>query len=276
MVNIETVISIILPVYNGAKYLHACIQSIFDQTFKDWELIIIDDYSDDNSYMILEEYCIKDSRIILLRNDSKKGLSYSLNKALEYAGSNYIARIDADDIMLPNRLKFQLEFLKNNLDYGMVASRVEFIDSNTLKLGVSDPITELLLKKKFGKNNPIFHSSTLIRRSILSLVGNYNPRYNLAEDYDLWLRIYKHSKIKVLPEILTKYRIHEQNTSILFEKTQLFEFITITFKSYKNGTLDIKNLFNLWRKMFALIMPQIFLIKYRLIKSKLNAKVLSK
>lgn len=212
-------LSILLPVYNGQKYIAECIESVLAQTYINFELIIINDASTDNTLSIINGF--SDSRIKVINNKRNCGITYTLNRGLRYSKGDYIARIDADDKMLPNRLHEQVYFLENNQDFAMVGSWYEIIDKDGKHVSIAKPLTEhedLKLLLLFA--NQFAHSTTMIRYSVLNIL-KYSNSYKHCEDYDLWLRISATHKVGNLPIVLSKYRVHNTNVSSLYNKQQL-------------------------------------------------------
>lgn len=201
-------VSIILPVYNSQEYIKEAIESISSQSFKDWELIIIDDASSDQTPNILKKY--KDKRIIGLKNDRNMGVAISLNRGLKQATGEYIARIDADDICFPNRFELQVEFLDNNPATVIVGSNAEIINSSGDVLFITDlPTTDIGIRNMLFVRNPLIHPSVMFRRKILGKVGNYNIKFNGAEDYELWFRMLKSGRAYNFKKPLIKRRVHD-------------------------------------------------------------------
>lgn len=204
-------ISVLLPVYNGEKYLREAIDSILNQTYRDFEFLIINDGSTDKSVEIIQKY--NDSRIKLIHNKENMGLIYTLNKGLDLANGQYIARMDADDISLPNRLKLQVDFMENHSNVGMLSGNVISIDSNSKvisqKWWVDNnlPIEWLLIWE-----NPIAHPSVMLRCK--TLLGNkliYNENKRHAEDYDLWCNMALSTNIERLEDVVLMYRVLESS-----------------------------------------------------------------
>lgn len=200
-------ISILMPVYNGEKYLREAIESILNQTYKKFEFIIINDGSMDKSVEIIQKY--EDSRIRLIHNKENMGLIFTLNRGLDLANGKYIARIDADDISLPKRLKIQIDFMENNLDCGLCYTNGMMIDAKSniiCREGWRNQDVPLEWYLLWG--NPIAHPSVLFRSEIIRYNNlRYNKKYLHAEDYDLWWRIALLTKICHIDSILIKYRV---------------------------------------------------------------------
>lgn len=204
-------VSVIMPIFNGEKYLKEAIESILNQTFTDFEFIIIDDGSSDNSLDIIKSF--KDERIILIKNNENKGISYSLNKGVEVAKGKYIARMDADDIALPNRLEMQLSFLEKNPTVDLIGCSVEWID----ELGKSQSVdvrnyNHEMIECLLVFTCPLYHPTIIGKKSVFTTFG-YNSTYDGMEDWELWTRMVRQYKIINIPEVLLKYRLHESNAS---------------------------------------------------------------
>lgn len=223
-------VSVVMPVYNGEKYLKSSIESILRQSYTNLELVIVNDGSTDNSVNIIESF--NDSRIKLFHNSSNSGLAVTQNKCIEHSMGAFIAKIDCDDIMLPHRLQYQYDYLKSNSDVAVIGSNVEVIDEFGEKTGQvwKYPAQKELIPSILYFGNYLTHPAVMIRRSALPSTY-YRTAYNPAEDYDLWARISRSGYlIHNLPEILTLYRIHSQNIS----KTQKEVQINSKIRTIKN------------------------------------------
>ena len=199
-------VTVLMSVYNGEKYLREAIDSILGQTFKDFEFLILDDGSTDSSAEIIRSY--SDPRIRLIQNEKNIGLTRSLNKGLKLANAQYIARMDADDISLPERLEKQTAFLFKNLGYGVVGSSYYHIDGS----GKRGPLIRVLTKnseiqKELKKKNWFGHGSVMMRRDAVLEAGGYDERYKYAQDYDLWLRIAKAYRLANIEQPLYCWRV---------------------------------------------------------------------
>lgn len=211
-------ITLLMPVYNGEKYLRVAIDSLLQQTYKNFELLIIDDGSSDNSIDIVKSY--SDSRIRFDSNGRNLGLIATLNKGFDLAQGEFIARMDCDDISLPKRLERQLQYLEQNPDVGLVGSWFEKMQgsrSTTVKTPVDDASIRFFLLF----DNAFLHSSILLRRSLVERMQlRFDTDFPYAEDYELWARISRHTRVANLPEVLVRYRDHAENTSNRFRKEQ--------------------------------------------------------
>ncbi|NVJ62378.1 MAG: glycosyltransferase [Gammaproteobacteria bacterium] len=204
-------ISIVLPVHVYDSYAKLAIDSMLVQTFSSFELILVangKDYEEIAS-KIADDY--KDSRIVLLKTPIGQ-LSFAVNFALTYANYDLVARMDADDISHPDRLKLQYEFLENNkLD--MVGSDLELIDEHGNHLGVRNYPKGKKISKALPFKNPFAHNTVLFRKSIIFNLRGYNSGFN-TEDYDLWLRMLRSGNIRWdnMESELVSYRIHTNST----------------------------------------------------------------
>lgn len=215
-------VSVILPVYNGDAFLKEAIDSILQQTFTDFELIIINDGSTDGSEEIIQSY--SDERIIHLKNDTNKGLIFSLNRAIDFSQGKWIARMDADDISLPERIKKQLEYVMEN-DSTFLATQVDLIDVNGLALPPwpADRHTRnsTEIKRHLLHDNCLAHPSVLGKAEIFKKY-RYRRSQKYSEDYDLWLRLVADGfKIDKLNEPLLLHRILPTSAT-RFKKINVF------------------------------------------------------
>lgn len=202
-------VTVLLPCFNAEKYLKACLENIILQSFTNFEVIIIDDGSIDNTEQIIKDF--KDPRIIYIKNKSNKGVTYSLNKGISLARGKYISRIDADDVMVLDRLQEQVSFLENNKDYVMVGSGHYRIDAYDLPIGEIDLITENdELKLAILFFNPFSHPTVTYKADLVKALL-YDNKYMYCEDYELWFRLAEKGKIKNLELNLVHYRVHEKN-----------------------------------------------------------------
>ncbi len=204
-------VSVMMPVYNRERYVGEAIESILSQTFTNFELIIVDDGSTDNSLNIINSF--SDKRIRVYQNDQNSGIGYTRNRLLELSKGQYLAVLDSDDVAFPNRLEEQVSFLDANEDYGLVGSWAELIDENSRPLKKyyrykeNEEIYSILFFHNF-----FAHSSVMMRSKIIPFL-KYNSEYTPAEDYELFIRIAEKSKVCNLQKPLVKYRIHDMNIS---------------------------------------------------------------
>lgn len=212
-------ISIVLPVYNGERFLKESIESILAQSYKKFELIIVDDCSTDNTLSIIEEYQKQDSRIKIIRNESNQKLPKSLNIGFANAIGTYFTWTSDDNIMLPNALEELLYCLeRENAD--LVFSRCFFIDAKGDTFGKT-PIYKDLDEIYY---NNIINASFLYKKEVHEELKGYDPNKILIEDYDFWIRAYRKFNFTFCPKLLYKIRWHESNLGVLQkEKVRLLK-----------------------------------------------------
>lgn len=218
-------ISVVMSVYNGMPFLKEAVQSILNQTYKDFEFIIVDDASTDGTWKYLNS--LQDQRIKLIKNSKNLGLASSLNIGMKAAKGEYIARMDADDISLPDRFEKEAHFLNSHKDYVLVGSQVQWVSEHGEPIdGFDVPQSDDEIRKKFIIRNQIHHATVMFRKSIVSRLGLYRAFLNGVEDYDLWFRIMNKGKVFNLPERLERRRVHPKAvTKVNHLKVELLALI---------------------------------------------------
>lgn len=199
-------VSVILSAYNAEKYIYASIQSIIEQDYKNFELIIINDGSTDNTLSIINSF--KDDRIKVI-NRENKGLVYSLNEGISKSNGIYICRMDADDISLPYRISSQVKIFSNNSDIDFIFSDISLIDDD------GNPVCDAWIGKNTNEVinrlewlNTIYHPSVIFKKELINLYGYYKEKDDIYEDKDLWLRFKKNNiNFFYLKKVLLKYRL---------------------------------------------------------------------
>jgi len=205
-------VSVIMPVYNGEKYLAESIESVLSQQFKDFELIIIDDGSTDNSKSIIKSYVKKDNRVKIFCNKSNLGISGALNKAIVNSTGEYIARMDCDDISFPSRLSSQVELLNMRNDVGLCGTWGVAINEVGKKSYSLHTLTGVLLNYNYWKPSPVISSSSMFRRCLLDK-QLFDLELSTVEDFDLWLRLKKKCLIYNINMELVCYRINAESVT---------------------------------------------------------------
>ena len=206
-------ITVVMPVRNGARWLGEAVESVVAQTFSDWELIAIDDGSTDETPRTLGDWEARDRRIRTIRQDAL-GLVAALNRGLAEARAPLLARLDADDRALPQRLDRQLRHLDAHPDIGLLGSWAQKIDERGARRGQLKPATQPdELSRALPQGNPFVHSSVMFRTELVRRLNGFRPAFRAAEDYDLWLRIAETAKLANLPEVLIEYRWHSSNVT---------------------------------------------------------------
>lgn len=206
-------ITIIMSVYNTERYIKAAIESILNQTFTNFELLVIDDGSADDSIKITHSF--KDPRIRIV-HQTNHGLVYSFNKGLKLARAELIARMDSDDICLPSRLDKEFAWITAEPRRGLVGTFFAYIDGDTtqpLDVTMTSPTKHIDIVRMMYFLNPYAHGSILMRRAAALEVGGYHAEYEPSEDYDLWRRITQQWQVGQIPEILYLWRFHPASIS---------------------------------------------------------------
>jgi len=230
-------VTVLMPVFNSEKYLNEAIGSVLSQSFIDFELLIINDGSTDDSVRIIQEYQGKDNRIVYVKNERNVGIQKTLNKGISLSQGGYIARMDSDDIWCDQKkLQKQLDFLDNNPDYALVGTAMETIDTHGDKLQIIKyKETDKEIRNSILFSSQFAHPSIIIRKSALESIGNYSEekKHRNVEDYELWLRIGTRFKFANLGDICLKYRIHPQSVSMQNEFRHRLNWIAVTMKYAK-------------------------------------------
>lgn len=200
-----------MPVFNGESFLRGSIESILGQTYSDFEFIIIDDGSTDRSVEIINSYA--DPRIRLIRQGTNQGLISTLNTGISQASGTYIARMDGDDVSLPQRLERQVAFMDEHPEVGVCGTWFRKINGTRGRV-VRPPIGSAEIKSFLLFDCPFAHPSVMLRRLLLDQLGQwYRADYRHAEDYDLWARLAEVTEFANLPEVLLYYREHAAQVS---------------------------------------------------------------
>ena len=237
----EPRVSVLLPIYNGARFLGATLDSVLAQTLPDFELIAVDDGSTDKSADILAEFSKRDSRIKVVRKENS-GISETLNEGLRWARAAFVARIDSDDLMFPHRIEQQTAFLQASPEIAFCSSAVSLIDGQGNTFGESrlPPATKGELQEMIERRVPISftHPAVMYRRGAVIAAGGYNKIYEPCEDLELFSRLILRGAIGlVIPETLTAYRVH--GTSIsgsqVLKQIRMREFVTCNFLRERDG-----------------------------------------
>ncbi len=205
-------VTVLMPVYNGAQFLKDAIESVLNQSFSDFEFLIINDGSTDNSREIIESFT--DQRIRLI-NQENLGLAATLNKGVALAKSDLIARIDSDDNCRPDRLSKQYSLFAKKPDLVLVGSNIRYIDENGNDKGKSiSPSSHQAITKLLTRGNYIYHPTVMFKKDAVLAAGGYDERIGCYfEDYALWLKLSTIGKFEILPQCLVDYRVHANSIS---------------------------------------------------------------
>jgi glycosyltransferase involved in cell wall biosynthesis len=214
----QPLVTVLMPVYNAEDFLREAIDSILTQTYTNFEFLIIDDGSNDNSDNIISSY--KDERIRYRKNERNLALIATLNKGFELANGKYIVRMDADDVSMPMRLEKQIEILENNAEIGVVGCWIK-------RFGAENKIVEFPtqndeMKASMFFFNPISHPGVTIRKSLIDENQlKFNKHYLHAEDYHFWFQCFQLTQFYNIPEVLLNYRVHPQQMGFIAPKASL-------------------------------------------------------
>jgi glycosyltransferase involved in cell wall biosynthesis len=206
----QPAVTVLMPLYNGESYLREAIESILGQTFNEFELLVLDDGSTDAGPRIVKGY--RDPRIRLLSNDANMGIAATLNRGISLANGRYIARMDCDDVSLPDRLRRQFDFMEGHPAVGVCGSRVRRIGAKRglwkVKAG------DAAIKSRLLFENAMAHPSVMIRKSVLDGHNlRYDPLLRCSQDYAFWVEIARHSRLANLEQVLILYRVHATQIS---------------------------------------------------------------
>ena len=203
-------ISVVMPVYNGEKYLREAMDSILAQTYTDFEFIIIDDGSKDTSAEIVRSY--NDPRIRFVQNEHNMGVAATLNRGLDLAHGEYIARMDADDISLPQRFEKQITFMDQHPEVAVCGSAIELFGAQSGRRVFSEKPEQMKVDMFFSSG--LAHPSAMLRGSVFGKNGlRYDGEFSKMEDYELWTRVLEQYEICCVPDVLLKYRIHPEQVT---------------------------------------------------------------
>lgn len=225
-----------MPAYNAEAYIEESIQSILDQSFKDYIFLIIDDASKDKTLDIILKFQQKDSRVQLLKNEKNLGVAGTLNRGLQNINTTFIARMDSDDISHPQRLERQINFLKSNPKADICGSYIGFLDSE--KESWKMPLKNNEIKAALLWDNNLAHPSIFMRTEIFTKTGKNYPdifKNPSLEDYHLWMELLPFANFANIPEVLVSKRVHKESVTQQHEKTEimvLHDFFRLIFSEY--------------------------------------------
>lgn len=264
-------VSVIIPSYNHSKYITQAIQSVLNQTYQDFEIVIVDDGSSDNSVEVIRRF--NDIRIRLFCFEKNQGACVAIKKLIEEAWGEYIALLNSDDAFLPEKLEKQVMFLDNHLNIGAVFSYAQIIDEDGKPFQKKHSYSKIFrqtnrtrhewLRRFFYHGNCLCHPSILIRKECYDKIGLYDPRYRQLPDFDFWIRLCMQYEIYIMPEELIQFRIRdaERNTSGRTPENEIrdqFEFSMILEHYAKIKSIeDIFLIFDHWQPTVKLADPEI-------------------
>ncbi len=261
-------VSVIIPAYNAESYIKIAIDSIQGQTYKNLEIIVIDDKSTDNTSSIVSTIAKKDERIKLIKNETNIGIGGNRNKGIEKSNGDYICWQDADDISLPDRIQKQVDYLESHPEVGVVGGFITFFEdeyeSKTRRYAEDDHT----LRSNIFKYNPVAQPACMVRKACYKSVGLYDSSLRVSEDLDMMFRIGEKFKFGNLQEVVIKYRQSsgsltssnlkqmEKVTLMLRDKYRYsdsyhFSFLDMLYNAAQRGSLHMPN--SLRMKIFQLI-----------------------
>jgi glycosyltransferase involved in cell wall biosynthesis len=207
-------VSVVMSVFNGERFLRESVDSILNQSFRDFEFIIIDDGSSDCSHSILDAYAKRDSRVRVY-HQGNKGLVDALNRGCSLARGKYVARMDADDIAIEHRLRWQVDFMDHHPEIAVVAGGIELINATGKSLKMCPiPTSDSEIKSALLESCTLCHPTVFMRIDAFRAVNGYRKAVVEAEDYDLWLRIADRFNFSGLKVIVLKYRLHSYQVTV--------------------------------------------------------------
>jgi glycosyltransferase involved in cell wall biosynthesis len=234
-------ISVVMPVRNLGRYVGPSIESVLSQTCRDFEFLIVDDGSTDGTAELLERYAKRDPRIHILRGPCD-GISKALNLGLAQSRGRYIARMDGDDLCLPQRLEKQAGFLEQNPQHVLVGCRCTLIDPDGRPICEKadikpshEQIESLLLRMKW----PIVHPAIMVRADAIAKVGGYDESYRIVQDHDLFLRLAEAGKLANLQEILFLYRQHFKSTTLSTDESRMRLLVRIVTEACRRRGIAV-------------------------------------
>lgn len=250
--NIAPKVSVQIITHNRANLLPLAIESALSQTYKNLEIVIIDNNSTDKTEELVKRYLASDNRIKYFRVVENWGITATRNFALTKSTGKYIAVLDSDDFWLTeDKIEKQVDFLQNNSDHALVGTHTIVVDRNNQKIDeIKNLENDTEIKKMFLIKNQITHSSVLIKKDSLMFIGGYDEKYEIWEDYATFLKLGEENKIANLPEFLTAYKKHDHNVSNFHKIKNLFVLGKIIFAN---------------KKHYPKMLMALFLVKLRII-----------
>lgn len=238
-------VSIVIPVHNGSKYIAETLDSCLEQTYSNFDIYIVDDKSTDNTLEILKEYEKRDKRVVVIPADKQDGLGNVINIGIRASKGKYIARMDADDVMYPTRLEKQVEFMEGNSNCVAVGGQIDIIDSNSNVTGHREySLDNRSLKRKMFLYQPFAHPAVMLRRSAVESVGLYPENMWKVEDVKFFFLLSKEGDFNNLPDTVLKYRM-TFNTESQSKMVDHFRK-TNDIRKWAIRELNIKPSFGIW------------------------------
>ena len=252
-------VSIVLPTHNGSAFIRTAIQSVLAQTFTDWELLVIDDGSSDDTAIIVRQFTQMDERVRLIQNQNNLGLQKTLNKGLAMARGEYIARIDDDDTWCnPRKLELQVAFLDKYRDHVLVGTQSIIVNQLGQAYNYSMPVDDRGIRKLLLRTACFVHSSVMFRKNMALKVGGYPETEDAChiEDHAMWLRLGLEGQLAIIPLYATTYNARAESICGTHQQTQIWRDLILIKKFRKLYPAPLKSVLCVsWR-----------MIRYQLIK----------
>lgn len=262
---VAPIVSVVMSAYNAERFIGQAIQSIMDQTWKDFEFIIVDDCSRDNTPKLINEYARIDKRIKSFKNKVNLGGCLSLDRGMKMAKGKYLAVMDNDDWSYPDRLMKQVDFLEKHPDVGIVGGTMEIMDEHGIASAKRQyHQSDADIRKNIFRYSPFSHPLIMIRRSVLETVGYANCEFAPADDYEMYFRIGTISKFANLNDTILKYRIVSNSLTQRCARKMILNSIK-TRNTYRKTTgyrMHLSDrIFDFFLRIFAFFLPTKIIIK---------------
>jgi glycosyltransferase involved in cell wall biosynthesis len=246
-------VSVLMAVHDGAPWVADAVRSVLGQTLADLELIVVDDASTDATPDLLAG--ITDGRVHVAKR-AREGLTRALNHALGRARAPLVARLDADDVSLPERLARQVAFLERHPDVGVIGTAAREVDARGHELGVvRPPEDDAAIRRALIRRNPMLHSTVMVRRALLARVGGYDETFAVAQDYDLWLRLTAVTRLANLAEPLVVRRLLPDRVSVARDAERLRADARVRWRAVRAGAYPPWCAVFVARPLLALALP---------------------
>ena len=248
-------VSVLMAVHNGAPWVREAVDSVLGQTLSDLELIVIDDASTDATPTLLAS--IRDVRLRVERSSIRRGLSASLTEAWTVARAPLIARLDADDVSVPDRLARQQAYLFSHPEIGLLGGAAREVDATGRPLGlVAPPRDDATIRRALIRGNPFVHSTVMMRRMAAEAAGGYDARREVAQDYDLWMRMSHVTRLANLPEVLVVRRRLPGAIGVARDNERLRTEIAVRWRALCTGRYPLWTVVFVLRPALALVLPR--------------------
>ena len=228
----QPAVSVVMAVFDGAPWVGAAVESLLGQTLGDLEIIVIDDGSTDATPDVLAS--IRDPRLRIERS-ARQGLTRALNRALDLARAPLVARLDADDLALPERLARQRQYLDAHPGVGLLGTWARELDPAGREVAIlRPPVDDAAIRRALIRKNPMVHSSVMMRRSVLDRAGRYDLSFPVAQDYDLWMRMARIARVANLPELLVIRRLPPGRISAVRNNARLLAEARVRWRAVRS------------------------------------------